>query len=151
MPVPPVDYTLDEEKDSDVATPNEDSDSDYQPEEEIHLINYSELCDLVRDLALTKGQAELLGLRLKQFKLLAPGTLTSTFRNRHKDLVQCFDKTDNISYCKDIDSLMLSLGDLSHKVEECRLFIDSSKTSLKAVLLHNGKHTRLFPLDIPLT
>ncbi|XP_068626137.1 cadherin-89D [Battus philenor] len=38
------------------------ADSDYNPDDdEIHLINNDDLCDLVRDLALTKGQAELLG------------------------------------------------------------------------------------------
>ena len=44
---------------------------------------------------------------------------------------------DSIRYCTDIDGLMSSLG-VEHNVEEWRLFIDSSKTRLKAVLLHNG-------------
>ena len=63
IPTPPDSFTLDEEpqEDYEVSTADDDSDSDYQPEEEIHLINYAELCDLTRDLALTKDQAELLG------------------------------------------------------------------------------------------
>ena len=35
--------------------------TDYHPGEEIKLMNNYELCNLVRDLTLTKGQAELLG------------------------------------------------------------------------------------------
>ena len=42
-----------------------------------------------------------------------------------------------ICYCKDIDGLMNELG-CEHNPVHWRLFIDSSKTSLKAVLLHNG-------------
>jgi len=39
--------------------------------------------------------------------------------------------------CKDVDGLFKALN-MSHCTEEWRLFIDSSKVSLKAVLLHNG-------------
>ena len=105
-----------------------------------------ELCDLVRDLALTKGQAELLGSRLNEFHLLAPGTATANFRYRHKNLVQYFDMSDSICYCTDVDGLMSCLG-VEHRVEEWRLFIDSSKTSLKAVL-HSGNNMRQYQLDI---
>ena len=40
-------------------------------------------------------------------------------------------------YCIDIDGLMATLR-ITHYADEWRLFIDSSKISLKAVLLHNG-------------
>ena len=40
-------------------------------------------------------------------------------------------------FCKDISSLMETFG-IEHNPTEWRLFIDSSKVSLKAVLLHNG-------------
>ena len=39
--------------------------------------------------------------------------------------------------CKDMDGLFKTLN-MSHCSDEWRLFIDSSKVSLKAVLLHNG-------------
>ena len=39
--------------------------------------------------------------------------------------------------CRDANCLMTQLG-VEHSSQEWRLFIDSSKTSLKAVLLHNG-------------
>ena len=58
VPQSPVEYTIDEEKEeeSDVPSCADDSDPDYEAAGEgIHLMNYAELCDLVRDLALTKG------------------------------------------------------------------------------------------------
>jgi len=39
--------------------------------------------------------------------------------------------------CKDVDGLFKALN-MSHCSDEWRLFIDSPKVSLKAVLLHNG-------------
>jgi hypothetical protein len=39
--------------------------------------------------------------------------------------------------CKNVDGLFKALN-MSHCSDEWRLFIDSSKVSLKAVLLHNG-------------
>jgi len=36
--------------------------------------------------------------------------------------------------------------DHEHKTTECRLFIDSSKTSLKTVLLHNGNKFPSVPI-----
>jgi len=39
--------------------------------------------------------------------------------------------------CKDVDGLFKALN-MSHCSDEWRLFIDSSKVSLTAVLLHNG-------------
>jgi hypothetical protein len=40
-------------------------------------------------------------------------------------------------YCNDVDSLIDALGQY-HNPGEWRLFIDSSRLSLKAALLHNG-------------
>ena len=42
----------------------------------------------------------------------------------------------DLVFCCNIDGLFESLG-VAHKSEEWRLFLDSSKTSLKGVLLHN--------------
>ena len=101
------------------------------------LINQSMLNDLVRDLTLTKDKAEILGSRLKQWNLLEKDTKISKFRLRHEKLSSFFDVKDNLCYCKDVSGLMIELG-YEHDSDEWRLFIDSSKTSLKAVLLHNG-------------
>ena len=48
-------------------------------------------------------------------------------------------------YCSDIADLMSEFG-IEYKKEEWRLFIDSSKTSLKAVLLNNGNTYASLPV-----
>ncbi|CAN2390955.1 hypothetical protein PRIEUP_LOCUS992 [Pristimantis euphronides] len=47
-------------------------------------------------------------------------------------------------FCTDVNGLMMEL-DGTHIPDEWRLFIDSSKTSLKAVLLHNGNEKPSVP------
>ena len=48
-------------------------------------------------------------------------------------------------FCYDVDDLMNALG-IKHDPQEWRLFIDSSKLSLKAVLLHNGNQHPSIPV-----
>ena len=48
--------------------------------------------------------------------------------------------------CKDMDDLFKELN-MSHCSDEWRLFIDSSKVSLKAVLLHNGNLLPSIPVE----
>jgi len=47
--------------------------------------------------------------------------------------------------CKDVDGLFKALN-MSHCSDEWRLFIDSSKGSLKAVLLHDGNALPSIPV-----
>ena len=49
-------------------------------------------------------------------------------------------------YCTDIAQLLHKLGVPQYKPEDWRLFIDSSKRSLKCVLLHNGNQFASVPL-----
>ena len=62
----------------------------------------------------------------------------SMHRKRRQDLIPFFEKKNNLVFCCEINGLMKSLN-LEHDPTEWRLFIDSSKLSLKALLLHNGK------------
>jgi hypothetical protein len=48
-------------------------------------------------------------------------------------------------YCCNIPGLTQKYG-VEYKVNEWRLFIDSSKRSLKAVLLHNGNNYASLPI-----
>ena len=100
-------------------------------------INQERLNDLVRDLYLSKEKAEILGSRLQQWNLLEQGTTISSFRSRNQNLAGYYASAEKICYCKDIGCLMSELR-CEHNPADWRLFIDSSKTSLKAVLLHNG-------------
>ena len=63
--------------------------------------------------------------------------LVSHYRKRNTDLSTVFRVDGPLCYCYDITSLFEKLGE-DHIASECRLFLDSSKRSLKAVLLRNG-------------
>jgi hypothetical protein len=112
-----------------------------------HLISQLELNDLIRDLELSKEKSELLGSRVQEWHLLAEGTNISYFRSLHSTLVTFYQTENNICFCTDINGLMKELGH-EHDPDEWRLFIDSSKASLKAVLLHNGNRNPSVPVHI---
>jgi hypothetical protein len=48
-----------------------------------------------------------------------------------------FSQENDLVFCNDICSVMEALGH-QHNTPEWRLFIESTKVILKAVLLHNG-------------
>jgi len=104
-----------------------------------------ELNDLVRDLHLPKEYAEVLGSRLKEKNLLADGTLFSWYRSREKEYVAYFKEEGDLVFCINVPGLMLHFN-IHYKTDEWRLFIDSSKRSLKAVLLHNGNKYASLPV-----
>ena len=120
-------------------SPSDSTGSEYEPEEKLKPILFSQeqLNDLVRDLALSKQKAELLASWLRENKLLQKDVLVSHYRKRNTDLPTVFRVDGPLCYCCDITSLFEKLGE-DHIASEWRLFLDSSKRSLKAVLLHNG-------------
>ena len=73
---------------------------------------------------------------MKEKKLVAPGTSFSWFRNKEKEFIPYFSQAGELVYCSDIPGRIKSFK-IEYKPKEWRLFIDSSKRSLKAVLLHN--------------
>ena len=92
---------------------------------------------MIKDLILSKNEAEILGSRLKERNLLKKDVKISLYQNREKDLIAYFSSGDILIYCNDEDRLMRAIGH-KRQPENWRLFIDSNKLSLKAVLLHNG-------------
>jgi len=101
------------------------------------LVSQPVLNDLVRDLGLPKDGAEYLASFLKQINLLETGTKVSVYRNRESDFHKYFCKDEDLVYCTDINGLMNEMKENCYKATDWRLFIDSSKRSIKAVLLHN--------------
>lgn len=108
-----------------------------------------ELNDLVRDLGLPKDGAEYLAAALKRKHLLANGTTASFYRDREKKFRKFFtnDTENSLVYCSDVKGLVDELKPNVYEDEEWRLFIDSSKRSLKAVLLHNELKIALLTLS----
>ena len=67
------------------------------------------------------------------------------FRNSQKDFQDFYSEQNNLVYCNNIFAVMVIL-DHEQKTTEWRPFFDSSKTSLKAVVLHNGNKYPSVPL-----
>lgn len=102
--------------------------------------------DLIRDLHLSKKSAELLASRLKEKRCLQPGVTITTYRNRERDILPFFTEANDIVYCNDISGLLNLMGLPIYQPKDWRLFIDSSKKSLKCVLLHNGNKLASIPI-----
>ena len=109
------------------------------------LFSQEELNDLVRDLDLPKVSAVLLGSRLKSRNMLDSEVTFSWYKHRKKEYLPFFTKEDDLVYCVDIKSRIEKLG-TTYEPSDWRLFIDSSKRSLKAVLHHNGNTFASIPL-----
>ena len=101
--------------------------------------------NLDRDLYLSKQLSELLVSRLKPWNLVKEDVRITSFRNRNKDLASFFDMGKRLCYCTNIPGFFTSLS-LPHNPSDWRLFIDSSKRSLKGVLLHNGNKYPWIPI-----
>ena len=69
----------------------------------------------------------------------------SVYRKRHEDLIQFFKMERGLITSTGIDGLMQILS-INHNPLDWRIFIDSSKLSLKAVLLHNGNTLPSIPV-----
>ncbi|GBP89284.1 hypothetical protein EVAR_60426_1 [Eumeta japonica] len=139
LPVPQRPVNMDDVTEESVSE-SSDSDPTFEPStsnKEPHFITQNDLNDLVRDLDLSKRQAELLASRLHDWNLLEKNTRISVYRSRHTHFSNFFSQDGNIVFCSDIPSVMTELK-FEYKTSDWRLFIDSSKVSLKAVLLHNG-------------
>lgn len=112
---------------------------------EPHLLSQRDLSNLVQDLNLSKNQSELLTSSLKGWNLLHKDTKITLDRKRHCDFEVFFSFEDGVVFSNDVYSVMEELNQKYDK-NEWRLFIDSSKVSLKAVLFHNGNELPSVPL-----
>ena len=139
VPSPPsgdVEPVLSDEPSCSDESEDTEIDPSFKDKSKPLFTNQERLNDLVQDLYLPKVKAEILGSRLQQWNLLQEGTTIFSFRQRNKSLSSYYAIANSICYCTNVDGLMNHLG-YEHNPADWRLFIDSSKTSLKAVLLHN--------------
>ena len=59
------------------------------------------------------------------------------YHGQHEEFQDFFSEEDGVVFCNDVCSVVKVLGH-EYKPDQWHLFIDSSKVSLKVVLLHNG-------------
>jgi len=136
--------------DEDVGQANNNMDCDRTSagacsSNEPHLLTQGDLNDNVRDLNLSKKQAELLGSRSKGWNLLCHNTKVCLYCGRHEEFKYIFSQEDGVMFCNDVCSVMEVLGH-EYNPDQWRMFIDLSKVSLKVVLLHKGNRFPSIPL-----
>jgi hypothetical protein len=95
-----------------------------------HLITQAELNDLFLDLVLLKTKAQLFGSQLQQWNLMEKCMKVSFYRKRQSNTAKYFTMDGDLVKCNEFCGLM---EELQQAHEQWRIFIDSSKISLKAV------------------
>lgn len=120
---------------------------DPEPSGSQILITEDRLDFIVAKLELSQKKSEELAQFLKQDNLLVPGFKVTKYRKRQSDLQKCFttDNTRTFAYCEDTKKLMEQM-EILYDPNDWRLFIDSSKQSLKAVLLHKTNSKPSVPI-----
>ena len=141
VPKPPTNTTLSDSESSDEDGGQANNNMDCGPtfaeacsSNEPHLLTQGDLNDDVRDLNLSKKQAELLGSRLKCWNLLRQDTKVCFYGEHHEEFKDFFSLEDGAVFCNDVCSVMEVLGH-EYSPDRWRLFTDLSKVSLKVVLL----------------
>ncbi len=137
VPLPP---SVDDIKLTETSESSETSQSEFEPddtERKPHFIHQKDLNDLARDLDLTKEKSEILASRLQQWNLLASGVKVTEYHQRSQHLARFYSLEGELCYCNDIPGFFYALK-LDYDASDWRLFIDASKESIKAVLLHIG-------------
>ena len=87
---------------------------------------------------LSKQAAEILASRMNEKHVLHSFAKVSLYRKRDELFLPYFKEEKQLVYFHNVPGLLSELGIPSYNLEEWRLFLDSSKRSLKCVLLHNG-------------
>jgi hypothetical protein len=99
----------------------------------------------LRDLILSQTQSCGLHNCKGGINLLEKSLKVTSFRRRHRDFEKFFSSSEDVVYCNYVEGLFGALGRV-YNSEEWRIFIDSSKVSLKAVLRHTGNNYPSVPL-----
>lgn len=113
------------------------------------LITQDRLDYFIVRLELSKRSSEEFASLLREDQLLAPGTKVTAYRNRQAGYQNFFFVNDEktYAYCNNAHALMRYMHeDIDYRAEDWRLFIDSSKASLKTVLLHKKNKIPAIPL-----
>lgn len=135
-------------------TSAESSMSLYQPSTISQKCNHIEITQqrfdrMVRQLKLSQRRSIVLGQHLSAVNILEKGVKIYSSRGRQREFLQFFNVNENnsLAYCNDVGGLMLAMN-YTYKAEDWRLFIDGSKTSLKAVLLYKDNSNNPVPVAL---
>ena len=127
VPKPPTNMMLSdcESSDEDVGQANNIMECDptfvgASSSNEPHLLTQGDLNDIVRDLNLSKKQAELLGSRLKGWNLLHQDTKVC-FYGHHEEFKDLFSQEDGAVFCNDVCSIMEVAMNLTQISGACSL------------------------------
>ena len=138
------------ESDSKPESLDNDNDIDYHEcSSDPNRFNQDDLRDLIRDLNLPKEIAELLASHLKDRNVLQAKTNVTFYRNREGNFLPFFKQYEEIVVCNDAELLESDI--VHYEANSRRLFIYSSKRSLKCVLLHNTNEYASIPLGHSVT
>ena len=107
LPLPEPNVTMESSSDSESSDMTDTAECGaYKPEEDDQLVTLTqaELNDLTRDLNLFKKSSQLLGSRLQENYLLAPGTTFYWYQKREREFryLFTFDKASSLVYCYNI-------------------------------------------------
>ena len=91
------------------------------------------------------SETGILGSKLREWNLLQKDTKVCFFPNCQEEFQDFYSEENDLVYCNNICAVTDVL-DHEHKTTEWRLLIDSSKTSLKTVFLHNGNNFPSVPV-----
>ena len=83
--------------------------------------NQKDIDDLIRDLGLTKSNAELLTSSLKQWNLLDESVQVTDQIKRHQTFSSFFRRQDGLYFCNDVAGLFEAIG-ISCNPSEWRLY-----------------------------
>lgn len=128
-----------------------DDDVTYQPSELLseqkQSVPKSTMDKIVRKLHLTQRGAETLARELKKAKVLDKNVKVTGYRFREEPFLPYFRVSDDNKYafCHDIIGVMTARG-IEYDSNQWRLFIDSSKSALKGVLLFHDNSLKPIPI-----
>ena len=105
-----------------------------------------QLNDLVCDLKLFMDSSEILASRLGEHDILDSETKITFYRDKDDLLILLFIMKDDFVYCNNIHGVFLGMDFPEYNPDEWGLFMNSSKRSLKCVLLHNGNKFACVPI-----
>ena len=88
----------------------------------------------------------MLAFSLQEKHLLKAGTSVSSYCYREEKLRKYLQSDGQLVYCTDVEGLLLAMSLSAYRSNDWKLFIDSSKRSLKCVLLHNGNQYGSIPI-----